>query len=166
MGTIPERRKTVSHGTSDFGRIHETLAHHDASLGDLDRRMHGVERGIHSLQTEVTKGFGDITSKLVGLESSKGPGFGKISAVALTVVSTVALLCGGIIWFVSSIVAPDTTKLEQMNSHQNAFIEKFDADREAELARLRQARERREEERMRRLEERLGWVPQEITRGP
>jgi hypothetical protein len=164
MAIIPERRKSVSHGTSDFGRIHETLAHHDASLGDLDRRMHGVERGIHSLQTEVTKGFGDITSKLVGLESSRGPGFGKIAGVAVTVMTGVAILCGGIIWFVTSTTAPDTTRIVEQGRTRDAMISKFDADREEELRNLRRQSDARNEERLMRLEERLGWVPERITR--
>jgi hypothetical protein len=126
--------------------------------------MHSLQGEVHHGFAEVNKSFIDLKTALTGLESSRGPGFGKIAGVAVTVMTGVAILCGGIIWFVTSTTAPDTTRIVEQGIRRDALIADLKADREEELRSLRQQRDQREEERIRRLEERLGWVPQDITR--
>lgn len=145
---------------SDMSDIKTTLAHHDASIDDLGRRMHGVERGIHNLQgevnhgfSEVSKGFSDLKNAITSIESSRGPGFGRIAGVTAAVLTCVAFLCGGLFWLVSSTMAPDVAK-----------IAKLDADREEEFRRLREENEWKEEKRLRKIEERLDWAPKEIIK--
>lgn len=138
---------------SDLSDIKSTLAHHDASIDDLGRRMHGVERGMHNLQGEVSKGFSDIKTAITSIESSRGPGFGRIAGVTAAVLTCVAFLCAGLFWLVSSTMAPDVAK-----------IAKLDSDREEEFRRLREESDWKAEKRLRNIEDRLDWAPEEVIR--
>lgn len=140
---------------TDLGAIKVTLAHHDSAIDGLGKKLTSVEHDVKRVDSNLTSGFAELSSKLDTIESSKGPGFGKITAVTAGVVTIVGGICFALIWFISATTAQDSDK-----------IAKLDADREREFRHLRTDRDQRIEARLKAIETQLGWVPQAITQGP
>jgi len=92
-----------------------TLAHHDAEISNLSGRITGVEAGLKGLQTDVTHGFSDISSKIEKINAR--PSF-EVSNV-LAIVKDAAVLVGAavaaIIWVTTGQFSGTVARQDETN---------------------------------------------------
>jgi hypothetical protein len=109
------------------------LATHDAAIGALGGRIHGVETGLRTLQGEVHNGFSGLNNTLLGL-NSKIDQFGARpqfdfhktvgTVVALAVLFT--MICGGIIYITTSQTSAVVAEQKVFNGVVAKALEKHD----------------------------------------
>lgn len=92
-----------------------TLAHHDAEISNLSGRITGVEAGLKGLQTDVTHGFSDISSKIEKINAR--PSF-EMSSI-LSIVKDAAVLVGAavaaIIWVTTGQFSGTVARQDETN---------------------------------------------------
>lgn len=76
----------------------QTIAHHDAAIGQLGGRMTGVESGLRTLQGEVHAGFISLGSKLDKLDAVPKFDFHQTVKTVSSLVFLFASIVAGIIW--------------------------------------------------------------------
>lgn len=176
-------------GTEDsFSGIQKTLAHHDGMIGNLAGRMSGVESGLNSAvsmiremrdemvrtrdsataemlrnREETNKGFESLRIDIGNMKSEQGPGIGKMLSFLVAGAALIGMAAGGITILVTSFVAPDITKLKTVGERHETYLEQNERSARDELRDLRRAHDKRIQERLERMEERLstysnGWA--------
>lgn len=152
----------------EIASIVATLGQHDVHIQGLNRRMGQIEESVEATRSDLNRGFTDLGSKLTALEQTKPPPFGQIVKVTTGVATIVSLVCAGVIWLVISLVTPEQVRLASDIKNQGAQVSKFEQERDAELAALRDAEKKRLEQRLISIESQLGWkqVEVEVRRAP
>lgn len=116
-----------------------TLAHHDAEIRTLGGRMSGVESGLKTLQGEVHRGFGDLSSKLDRLDARPTINLHQAVSTVLALAVLFSMVVGGIIWVTTTQFAGIVAKQEGINSSTQTRLERHEVVLE-------------------KLAERMGWV--------
>jgi HAMP domain-containing protein len=145
--------------------LRSVLAHHDVEIGALATRVAKVEQTIEVGFAKVTENFGKLEGLIVRQEARQGPGMGELINGVAKGGAIVAMTAGAITVLVSSIIAPQLTKLEDAAQ----VLSKDHADRisreQSELAKLREDRHGKIqtelsaiEKTVEDLKERFGWT--------
>lgn len=120
---------------SDPGEWATTLAHHDAAIGNLSQRMHGVETGMRTLQGEVHTGFSTLNSQFAQLGSGLStlnskldaqPKFSLHESVSTVLALSVlfSMVVGGIIWVTTSQFSGVVAEQRSFNSSISTRVDK------------------------------------------
>jgi hypothetical protein len=120
-----------------------TLLKHDHVIGDLSKRMTGVEATLSTLTTEVrgvdtklNSGFANIDRQFAEMKGGKGPGLNEGMRMVYTGGGIVVMTAGAIMFLVQAYNAPTITKLET----GHASVQRREQDEHAELQQLRRER--------------------------
>lgn len=142
----------------------DQIAQHDVMIERLDGRMTGVEQGLHSAVSMIkemrdasSKGFADLTSSIAAMKSEQGPGIGKLLVYLLSGAGLMGAASGAITILVTSFISPQITDLTTTVKQHKYVLEQLDRDMRDELRDYRRSDSRRAEDRMKRMEERMGW---------
>jgi len=104
-----------------------TLAHHDAEIRTLGGRMSGVESGLKTLQGEVHRGFGDLSSKLDKLDARPTINLHQAVSTVVGLAVLFSMVVGGIIWVTSSQFSGVIAEQKGVNAATNARMERHEA---------------------------------------
>lgn len=123
------------------------LARHDAAIGALGGRIHGVETGLRTLQGEVHQGFNALNQTLIGvnskidkLDSAPKFDFHKVVGTVVSLAILFGMVCGGIIYITTGQTGAQFAKQDIVNEKAQERI--------AEQGRL-----------IKEIGERIDWMP-------
>jgi flagellar capping protein FliD len=145
-----------------------TLLKHDHVIGDLSKRMTGVESTLSALTTEVravdtklNSGFANMDRQFAEMKGGKGPGLSESMRMVYTGGGIVVMTAGAIMFLVQAYNAHTITKLEA----GHASVERREHDERAELQRFRREREESVKELRAAVDDlkaRVAWQPTKI----
>ena len=151
----------MSKSTDD---LRNTLAHHDAAIGQLSTRVSHVETAIETGFAKSNDNFAEIKGLLAQNAAQTGPGLGEIMKVIATGGAIVGMSAAAITMLVTSFVTPELTGIKGTTSVLAKDHEaRIEYDRE-ELTKYRDKRRQEVDERLNEMaknleviKERFGW---------
>lgn len=102
----------------------QTIAHHDAAIGQLGGRMTGVESGLRTLQGEVHAGFVTLGSKLDKLDAIPKFDFHQTVKTVSSLVFLFASVVAGIIWIATQQFALTRERVTVMEGEVSQLKER------------------------------------------
>jgi len=112
------------HDPSKHGLL-QTLAHHDAAIGGLSTRVGHVETGIKAIQSEMSVGFKDLSSKFAINEARPQFNFHQTVSTITTIAVLFSMIIGGIIWIVTGQFALVAAKVDRHDATLERMAEKL-----------------------------------------
>lgn len=137
-----------------------TLAHHDAEIESLGKRMGGIEEEVCNLSAAIQKGFANVGERLSTINSERGPGIGNIMTFVATGGAIVAMASGAITVLVTSFVSPPVTKLQGEVSRLTYYVDRREEVDRQDYIELRRLRDRSVSDDIRTLEKQLRQIEQ------
>lgn len=130
--------------------ITETLVRHEHAIGDLGRRMEGVETGIKGIDGKMD----GVASAIAEMRGAKGPGWSETMKMTLTGGGIVAMTATAIWFLVEARSAPEMVRLKTDIAKLAESVTRRDHEDQAELVAFRRKREAELEE----IKAKVGWA--------
>ena len=127
MSTLKKANSMSKMGSvTDHDDLLTTLAHHDAVIGNLSGRMTGVETGLKALDTNVNRGFSELSSKFDKLDARPSFNFHQGVTTVVSLAVLFSMVVGGIIWVTTGQFAGMIAEQRGFNANTKERMDNYE----------------------------------------